>query len=120
MTKWRFRGAADFRWGRGWWVATSLTFFTVTPTRAADGALSASAVTYIRELLADTWASLEYLRHKFSSLPYDSSKKSGQETSVSNLGLFFADEAIAVALGLETRVDAVSKCRRALESIRKF
>jgi len=88
--------------------------FVSTSKTVADGDRS-----YLETLARDTWQCLSGLAHADTGLPYDTSDR-GDDTSVSNIGLYLSDIAAAERMGFIRHGTAVKRIRRTLESVKKL
>ncbi|HRY29500.1 MAG TPA: glucoamylase family protein [Elusimicrobiota bacterium] len=95
----------------------------MTPTLSSAQSrpsVSAEDAQYLTDLARDTWACLDALVHPQTGLPYDNNDPARKYTSVSNIGLYAADLAGAVELGLLPRDEARKRAEKLLASLEKF
>lgn len=95
--------------GNRGWIGSTYPSFSLTEEETI----------YLENLARDTWNSLNYLWEPSTGLPYDNIHK-GENTSVTNIGMFFAATSGAYVMGYISKDEAVSRLRLALTSMNKM
>ncbi|MFH1369481.1 MAG: glucoamylase family protein [Elusimicrobiota bacterium] len=82
--------------------------------------LPAEDYNYLLGIASDTWSCIDYLVEPETGLPYDSTIKTKEFTSVSNIGVYIAAISAAVEMNLLDRKEGVKRISRILDSYNKF